>query len=145
MTNLVTAIFYYKQGWQRPKLYAKAGPIFTMDGPFNAEIVFSFSTTEDECYFHTLCSAPLIVGDQLGPFKILSGSNNCNIASADEAETDFLITNPTTPGEHCKICSQDNKVKPNKLLTLQYQSNGQTSQYQDSSKTCLGRAYIKHS
>ena len=54
------------------------GTVFKVFGPFDASTEFSFSNRPVDCDFQTLCSVPLVVGDQIGPFKLLAG-NECNI------------------------------------------------------------------
>ena len=60
------------------------GTEFEVQGPFDSSTYFSFfSTTHEDqlgnpdhlgdCTIHTSCSAPLVQGDQIGPFVVLAG------------------------------------------------------------------------
>ena len=113
----------------KQKIDVQAGTIFEIVGPFDSSTEFSFSDGSG-CSFHTSCSVPLVVGDQLGPFKLLAG-NECNTGGPPQ----------TIPEPVCEICSKQNRNKPDKL-TLMYKSDGKNSDYQDSSKaTCRERIY----
>ena len=80
------------------------GSVFSVGGPFDANTEFFFSDGSD-CTIHTSCSAPLVAGDQIGPFKVLAGSE-CNIGN-------FTTVPPSDPLEkQCVICSQDYNIKP---------------------------------
>ena len=69
------------------------GDIFTVDGRFSAETDFEFSTGEvDDCYIHTSCSAPLVAGDQIGPFLVLEG-NECVYTPPCECKAEGQFVN----------------------------------------------------
>ena len=102
----------------------QAGSVFRVGGPFDAVTQLSFSGGS-ACSIHTSCSVPLVAGDQIGPFKVLAG-NECNVGNFTTAVPFF------SEPEECVICSKENKNKPDKL-TLQYKSDGESSEYQDSS------------
>mmetsp|Transcript_9601 Transcript_9601/g.14820 ORF Transcript_9601/g.14820 Transcript_9601/m.14820 type:complete len:487 (-) Transcript_9601:91-1551(-) len=53
---------------------------------FDAETDFTWSDSNTECYIHTSCSVPLVVGDRIGPFEILAG-NDCEISSEIPSQT----------------------------------------------------------
>ena len=107
------------------------GSIFTVGGRFGSNATFFFSDGTD-CTIHTSCSAPLVTGDQIGPFKVLGGKECGNFAT-------FPPTGPAD--DQCVICSVDDKTKPD-YLTIEYVPQGFASQYQDSSKaSCLEGSY----
>jgi hypothetical protein len=72
------------KGGTTQKFEVEKGTAFTSQGPFDENTYFSFFSTtyEDQfgnpdhlgdCTIHTSCSAPLVQGDQIGPFFILGG------------------------------------------------------------------------
>lgn len=89
------------------------GDEFTIQGEFDAETDFDISSwSGGSCYVHTSCSAPLVVGDQIGPFLLIEG-NECKLAPrpcivpdkevydcGEEITVSFDYANPdTTEGE----------------------------------------------
>lgn len=105
--------------------------IFPEDG---AETTFQIIPTgqavfEDdiECYIHTSCSVPIVVGDQIGPF-LIEGDEDCEA--------------PPTPEEpDCPDCEVCDTGRPEEL-TLKYNFIGINSEYQPESKaSCRAGRY----
>eukprot|EP00545_Synedropsis_sp_CCMP1620_P000363 CAMPEP_0119029336 /NCGR_PEP_ID=MMETSP1176-20130426/40463_1 /TAXON_ID=265551 /ORGANISM="Synedropsis recta cf, Strain CCMP1620" /LENGTH=981 /DNA_ID=CAMNT_0006985671 /DNA_START=64 /DNA_END=3007 /DNA_ORIENTATION=- len=108
------------------------GDNFTITGPFNAETTFDYGT--GDCFIHTSCSVPLMVGDQIGAFQVMGG-NDC------QGPDNVVSPVDGTPEGMCEICSKDNKDKP-EFLVIQYVPVGVDSQYQDEDRaTCRGGNY----
>eukprot|EP00545_Synedropsis_sp_CCMP1620_P006754 CAMPEP_0119016916 /NCGR_PEP_ID=MMETSP1176-20130426/14764_1 /TAXON_ID=265551 /ORGANISM="Synedropsis recta cf, Strain CCMP1620" /LENGTH=749 /DNA_ID=CAMNT_0006970477 /DNA_START=63 /DNA_END=2312 /DNA_ORIENTATION=+ len=125
-----------------------AGDTFTVFGGFDAWTDMLITNEGYSCKLHTSCSQPLVAGDQLGPFQILSGGDTCTgtfTGSGCSGSNCNSDRDPPTggsssyPNGDCEICSQDYKVRPD-ALTLQYRSAGKTSLYQDRA-TCLETSY----
>lgn len=116
-----------------------AGTEFTLtaDGDkFDAETDFTFGNGQ-ECFIHTSCSAPIVAGDQIGPFEIL-GKDFCD-GGGGEGNCGF---------EGCVVCDSDNKEFPNgvsrkpSVLTFIYRANGQNSMFQPADKaSCRAASY----
>ena len=109
---------------------------FVLDGPFDSNTLFSFFSTTDQdhlenpdhlgdCTVHTSCSAPLVQGDQIGPFIVLAGG----VCPPDDG-----MGPPGETPEECEICSPDFKNKPITALTLEYKTDGKNSKYQSDKK-----------
>eukprot|EP00545_Synedropsis_sp_CCMP1620_P006963 CAMPEP_0119015952 /NCGR_PEP_ID=MMETSP1176-20130426/11738_1 /TAXON_ID=265551 /ORGANISM="Synedropsis recta cf, Strain CCMP1620" /LENGTH=695 /DNA_ID=CAMNT_0006969277 /DNA_START=33 /DNA_END=2120 /DNA_ORIENTATION=+ len=82
-----------------------------------------------ECTIHLSCSAPIVAGDQIGPFIVL-GKETCD-APGDCAVAGCLICDPDT-----KEFPDGSSRKPEEL-TFIYRSNGMDSLYQpDGKATC---------
>mmetsp|Transcript_22558 Transcript_22558/g.24902 ORF Transcript_22558/g.24902 Transcript_22558/m.24902 type:complete len:480 (-) Transcript_22558:238-1677(-) len=80
---------------------------------------FSFPTNEENdeyisCELHTSCSAPLVAGDNHGPFQLLDNGSCLEIPD-------------------CEICDYDEK--PTELV-FRYRSKGETSELQMGRATC---------
>mmetsp|Transcript_29872 Transcript_29872/g.44153 ORF Transcript_29872/g.44153 Transcript_29872/m.44153 type:complete len:498 (+) Transcript_29872:107-1600(+) len=69
-----------------------------------------------ECYIHTSCSVPIVVGDQIGPFLIM-GNEDCEAPEEPECPP-------------CQVCDTG---RPDSL-TLKYHSEGKDSMYQPEDK-----------
>jgi len=103
------------------------GQNFTFTPANSAETTFSING--EECFIHTSCSVPIVVGDQIGPFKIMGGYG-CGPPPP-----------PPKCGEECTICDKENKNRP-ESLTLKYHSDGMNSQYQPEDKaSCRAGLY----
>lgn len=95
------------------------GTIFTFDPEDSAETTFNIDG--NECFIHTSCSVPIVVGDQIGPFLITNGAG-CGPPGDCE--------------EECTICDSNNKDNKPKSLVLKYHTDGKTSTYQLGKATC---------
>jgi len=96
----------------------------SLDG--GAYTYFWFDDTEDEidfyeCFIHTSCSAPIVKGDQIGPWIIGDGDEDCE--------------KPPTP--ECPCCDICTGGKPG-YLTLKYHSVGADSEYQTADQASCG-------
>jgi len=83
--------------------------------------ITSFEFLDDsssDCFIHTSCSVPIVNGDQIGPWIVGDGEDECEPPTAP----------PTT--KNCDICNSDGKKEKPEELTLTYSSNGQNSFYQ---------------
>jgi len=67
-----------------------------------------------ECFIHTSCSVGIVKGDQIGPWIVGDGDDDCEAPPA-----------PACPD--CDICAKG--VRP-EYLTLRYHSDGKNSEYQ---------------
>mmetsp|Transcript_29889 Transcript_29889/g.44179 ORF Transcript_29889/g.44179 Transcript_29889/m.44179 type:complete len:535 (-) Transcript_29889:144-1748(-) len=80
-----------------------------------------------DCYIHTSCSVPIVVGDQIGPF-LIEGDEECE-------------SPPENEGGECPECEVCDTGRPEKL-TLKYHSVGVNSEYQPESKaSCRAGMY----
>mmetsp|Transcript_24237 Transcript_24237/g.35914 ORF Transcript_24237/g.35914 Transcript_24237/m.35914 type:complete len:571 (-) Transcript_24237:148-1860(-) len=103
------------------------GTVFTFDPEDSAETTFSING--DECFIHTSCSVPIVVGDQIGPFLITGGAG-----CGPPGECD--------PDAECTICDSNNKDNKPKSLVLKYHKDGMNSNYQPEGKaSCRAGAY----
>lgn len=77
-----------------------------------------------ECYIHTSCSVPIVVGDQIGPF-LIEGDEECEPPEEPECPP-------------CQVCDTG---RPDSLR-LKYHSEGLDSMYQPEDKaSCRAGAY----
>ena len=73
------------------------GTVFEINGEFNSETVFVFGNGTS-CFIQTSCSAPLVVGDQIGPFVVLGG-NECKYETpSPSAQPTGTPSTVPTPG-----------------------------------------------
>mmetsp|Transcript_14762 Transcript_14762/g.22539 ORF Transcript_14762/g.22539 Transcript_14762/m.22539 type:complete len:516 (-) Transcript_14762:130-1677(-) len=80
-----------------------------------------------ECYIHTSCSVPIVVGDQIGPF-LIEGQEDCELP-------------PMPEEEDCPDCSICDTGRPEEL-TMIYRNTGVNSEYQPADKaTCRAGMY----
>eukprot|EP00546_Thalassionema_frauenfeldii_P000152 CAMPEP_0178935594 /NCGR_PEP_ID=MMETSP0786-20121207/24644_1 /TAXON_ID=186022 /ORGANISM="Thalassionema frauenfeldii, Strain CCMP 1798" /LENGTH=536 /DNA_ID=CAMNT_0020613783 /DNA_START=27 /DNA_END=1637 /DNA_ORIENTATION=- len=76
------------------------------------------------CYIHTSCSVPIVVGDQIGPFLVV-GDDECEPPEEPECPS-------------CEVCDTG---RP-EMLTLKYNSAGVNSEYQPEKKaSCRAGMY----
>lgn len=76
-----------------------------------------------DCYIHTSCSVPIVVGDQIGPF-LIEGNEDCEPPEEPECPP-------------CQVCDDG---RPD-LLNLRYHSLGKDSTYQLESKASCRAGY----
>lgn len=80
-----------------------------------------------DCYIHTSCSVPIVVGDQIGPF-LIEGDEECEPPPEPEE--------PDCP--ECEVCDTGRPEE----LTLKYHSVGVNSDYQPEGKaSCRAGLY----
>jgi len=107
------------------------GSIITVEPEGRAETIFQFysdndsSIASDECYIHTSCSVPLMIGDQIGPWKVLTNDGEDD----DDCE------------KECVVCDSFNKNRPDSLI-MRYHTDGADSMYQGAGKaSCRAGTY----
>jgi len=143
-----TVVTFLLQGRQE-SFSVSNGERFTVDGPFRANTQIEIIGYGHPCSIHTSCSQPLVVGDRIGPFELVSAvPSYCDDSNPGTASPIILppFDSPSTaspvfppsPSEECVICDCDNKITPLRGLEIQYISNGETSKYQTSANCKRG-------
>ncbi len=128
----------------------KQGTGITIGGSLPGKLEFNISGF-GKCFIDTSCSSPLVVGDKIGPFLVVSG-NDCPALAPTSSPTTSptnkptqvptrnpVTRSPTTFGTPCNMCS--NAATAVRNFTLRYDLPSATSSLQGTNATCVQSTY----